>query len=188
MTLIYFCAGAFAGYVYNGSLFAPDGRYLGWVDVRQQAWNADGTALGRLVDGHYILRSVAPQPSVRQTPRPLPLYVEPPLNPGTRLPYTPKPGLRDAMRPLDQIPSTDQLVGTWRLGNETSVFTEDGRYVWTAPNEEPIYGRWQLDERRLEVSYETSDPSLFFITYIDEQRMSLRHANASGALVQLLRL
>jgi hypothetical protein len=44
------------GFVHRWRLFDSQSYYLGWVD-EGEVWRRDGTYLGELVDGCYVLRS-----------------------------------------------------------------------------------------------------------------------------------
>ena len=43
------------GFLHRWRLFDSRGYYLGWVD-EGEVWRRDGTHLGELVDGYYVLR------------------------------------------------------------------------------------------------------------------------------------
>jgi hypothetical protein len=58
--------GEYFGFVRNGRLFDANARYLGWIDDDGSVWRADGSYLGQVVEGEYILRnSIKVQPADR---------------------------------------------------------------------------------------------------------------------------
>ena len=68
---IYRWNGEYFGFLYNGRLFDKHSIYLGWVD-ENEVWKKDGTYLGEIIDGSYILRrtSIATRAirAIRATP------------------------------------------------------------------------------------------------------------------------
>jgi len=75
--------GEYFGFVHAWRLFDSRGYYLGWVD-EAEVWRGDGTFLGELVDGCYVLR----RKGVVRTPRVPPDPPSPPVPPS---PWAPRP-------------------------------------------------------------------------------------------------
>lgn len=143
MTPIFLWRGQYAGFIVNDHLFAPDGRYLGWIDARAKLWKANGAFLGELVDHHYILRRANWTLPVRQTPRVPPVPAQPPMPPGDRLAKLPRPGWVDALEDLLRLPTPEELIGIWRYNDERIEIKADGEFIWTLTTHESV-GRWEL--------------------------------------------
>jgi hypothetical protein len=60
--------GEYFGFVHRWRLFDSRSYYLGWVD-EDEVWRRDGTYLGELVDGCYVLRrrNAAPREPVKKS-------------------------------------------------------------------------------------------------------------------------
>jgi hypothetical protein len=54
-TAIYRWNGRYFGFIYRDRFFDARSAYLGWVDGNE-GWRKNGTYLGELVDGNYIIR------------------------------------------------------------------------------------------------------------------------------------
>ena len=74
MTPVYRWSGYYFGFIADGHLFDAAGRYLGWVEADGTVWRVNGSYLGELVAGEFILRrsSVALPPNRPARPFPAP--------------------------------------------------------------------------------------------------------------------
>ena len=144
MKAIYFWQGRYAGFIVNEWLFAADGRYLGWVDSREQVWKADGYFLGEIVEQHYVLRRSNGVAPVRQTPRVPPVPAEPPSPPAARTNRLPRPGWIDPLEDLLRLPNQEELIGIWQQDHQQVELNADGEFVWTVSPTQNITGRWEL--------------------------------------------
>ena len=85
------------GFISNGSLFDSAGSYVGWVESDGRAWAKNGSYLGDLVDGNYILKSPMRIDPIPRIPRVPPISPIPPIPPLPRMPRMPKLGWFDAL-------------------------------------------------------------------------------------------
>jgi len=77
--------GEYFGFVHRWRLFDSRSYYLGWVD-EGEVWRRDGTYLGELVDGYYVLRRRNAAPRSPRVP------IEPPSSlPAPPSSWTPRP-------------------------------------------------------------------------------------------------
>ena len=137
-------SGLFIGFLMDGCLFDPAGRYLGWEDPAGRVWGHDGSYLGERVDDHYVLRRLTHSPPVPQPRRVPPVVPELPLPPAHRAARPPRPGWADALEPFGLRPSPEDLVGEWRNAQERMRFLADGRYELHASRQPPQQGEWEL--------------------------------------------
>jgi hypothetical protein len=68
---VYRLSGDYFGFVADECLFDLAGEYVGWLDG-SDVWRADGTWLGRLALGVYVVRPAAAGPRAPRDPRPAP--------------------------------------------------------------------------------------------------------------------
>lgn len=68
---IYRWNGEYFGFLYNGRLFDKYSTYLGWID-ENEVWKKDGTYIGEIIDGNYILRRTSIVTRVRRAIRATP--------------------------------------------------------------------------------------------------------------------
>ena len=78
-TPIYRWSGEYFGFIYNGYLFDADSNYLGWVEDNGSAWNQDGTYLGELIEGNYILHNSVKIEPIPKIPKIPPIPPTPPI-------------------------------------------------------------------------------------------------------------
>jgi hypothetical protein len=86
--------GQYVGFIHNGNLPDLNSRYLGWMEEDGQVWNANGSYLGQVIEGSYILRNATMFPPMPRMP---PLPPLPPLPPMRRMPRMPLMGWVDAL-------------------------------------------------------------------------------------------
>ena len=86
------------GFVHRWRLFDSQSYYLGWVD-EGEVWRRDGTYLGELVDGCYVLRRRDAAPRSPRVPIEPPSSVPaPPSSSWAPKPLRkPSPGWEDAL-------------------------------------------------------------------------------------------
>jgi len=97
MTPIFRWDGRYWGFTANGNLFNRHGEYRGWIESDGSVWRDDGTYLGEMVDGHYILRStlaLEPAPRLPHVPPACPI---PPVPSVSRVGRVPEVGYQDAL-------------------------------------------------------------------------------------------
>jgi len=58
--------GQYVGFIHNGNLLDLNSRYLGWMEEEGQVWNANGSYLGQVIEGSYILRNATMFPPMPQ--------------------------------------------------------------------------------------------------------------------------
>ena len=75
--------GEYFGFVHRWRLFDSRSYYLGWVD-EGEVWRRDGTFLGELVDGCYVLRR---RDAALRIPR---VPIDPPSPPAPPSPWAPR--------------------------------------------------------------------------------------------------
>ena len=94
---IYRWSGEYFGFLYNGRLFDSESNYLGWVEEDGSVWNQDGTYLGEVENGNYILRNsmkIEPIPKVPKIP---PIPPIPPISKINRVGKMGKIGCIDSL-------------------------------------------------------------------------------------------
>lgn len=93
---VYRWNGSYFGFVINGYLFDRKAHYLGWV-TDGIAWKADGTYLGDVHPGGYVLRNTAKRLPAPQTPRSFPPQPSVPSPWSDRPPKSPLAGFLDGL-------------------------------------------------------------------------------------------
>jgi hypothetical protein len=84
------------GFIHRWRLFDSRSYYLGWVD-EGEVWRRDGTYLGELVDGYYVLRKRNAAPRSPRVPIEQPSLPAPPSSWTPRPPRKPIAGWADAL-------------------------------------------------------------------------------------------
>lgn len=90
-------SGEYFGFISNNYLFDANGNYIGWIEEDGSVWNEDGSYLGELVEGSYILRKsnkIEPIPKVSKIP---PIPPIPPIPKINRVGKIPRIGWEDAL-------------------------------------------------------------------------------------------
>ena len=93
--------GEYYGFISNGNLFNASGEYRGWIEDDGNVWREDGTYLGELVEGSYILRNtmkVEPVPRVPRVPPVPPVPMVPAIN---RVGRVPRVGYEDPLETMN---------------------------------------------------------------------------------------
>jgi hypothetical protein len=87
------------GFLYRWRLFDSRGYYLGWVDEGEVWRRRDGTYLGELVDGRYVLRRRDAAPRSPRVPIAPPSSLPAPPSPSwAPMPFrNPRAGWEDAL-------------------------------------------------------------------------------------------
>lgn len=102
--------GEYWGFLAEGHLYSPDGRYLGWVDEKKHVWLEDGAFLGYLKHENYILRNVHREELTPRWPKKPPPPLDPAHVPAPKQKRPPKPplhGWTDALGEEQQDDGTD---------------------------------------------------------------------------------
>jgi len=95
MRHIFKWSGAPLGFIHGSALFGCDGRYLGWAGQDGRVWLEDGSYIGELIEGEYILRNTLRPEPPPQVPRAPPMLPIPPPAPKSRKPRPPRAGWVD---------------------------------------------------------------------------------------------
>jgi hypothetical protein len=93
-------SGEYFGFLFCGYLFDARGRYFGWVARDRSVWKKDGSYLGELVDGDYILRNSMKTEPRPKTPKFPPSERLQPIQRIDRIPLPPRSGWVDALEGL----------------------------------------------------------------------------------------
>ena len=96
-TPIFRWSGEYFGFIYKGNFFDAEGEYLGWVEDDGSVWNRDGTYLGELVEGCYILRNTIKMEPTPKMPKIPPIPPIPPIPKPDRIGRIGKIGWEDAL-------------------------------------------------------------------------------------------
>lgn len=102
MQAIYRWNGEYFGFIRGDRLFDADGNYIGWLTEDGRVWTVDGSFLGELVDGEYVLRRLAMVPPVPRIPQIPPIPPIPLVPRVDRTGRVPRSGWVDV---LDAVPS-----------------------------------------------------------------------------------
>jgi hypothetical protein len=97
MTQFFRWNGSYAGFNSGDYLFDPHGGYIGWIESDGSVCRSDGSYLGQIVDGDYIMRKtvmVRPVPKVPRVPPVPPVPLVPPV---PRVPRVPSVGWEEAL-------------------------------------------------------------------------------------------
>jgi hypothetical protein len=87
------------GFVHNNHLFDSASKYLGWVEPNGTVWLSNGSYVGDLVEGSYILRNSMKMQPMPKMPKVPPMPPMAPMSPMPRMPKMPRMGWID---PFDQ--------------------------------------------------------------------------------------
>jgi len=90
-------SGEYFGFIHNGYFFDADGNYLGWIEDDGSVWNQDGTYLGELTEGNYILRNTMKIEPIPKIPKIPPIPPIPPIPEIDRIGKIGKLGWKDAL-------------------------------------------------------------------------------------------
>ncbi len=96
-TPIFRWSGEYFGFIYRGNLFDAEGNYLGWIEDDGSVWNRDGTYLGELIEGNYILRNTMRMEPLPKIPKIPPIAPIPPVPKSDRIAKMAKLGWDDAL-------------------------------------------------------------------------------------------
>ena len=88
--------GEYFGFISNGRLFDKYSHYLGWVDGNE-VWRKDGTYLGEIVEGAYILRRTLMATRTRRAVRATPATPAIRADRASRAPRAKRAGYVDAL-------------------------------------------------------------------------------------------
>jgi len=72
-------SGEYFGFIHNGNFFDAKSNYLGWVKDDGSVWNEDGTYLGELTEGKYIIRNSMKTEPIPKIPKIPPIPPIPPI-------------------------------------------------------------------------------------------------------------
>lgn len=100
MQHIFKLSGQHVGFLKDGYVFDTTSRYLGWVEKDGTVWTPNGTYVGELVDGAYILRNGTKMQPMPKMPKMFPMTPMPPMAAMARMPRLPQMGWIDAIDSL----------------------------------------------------------------------------------------
>lgn len=186
-TPIFRWSGEYVGFLLDGWMFDPGGRYLGWCEANGAVWAADGKPLGQRVEGHYVLRSLIRSSPVPRTPRVPPVPPTPPRPAPPRLPRAPRPGWADGLDGLGRLPSPDNLAGAWAGPDRELLLERDGVYCWREGTAREERGSWALRGPILELMAAGSEERVRYrIVAYSAEALILRWLTAEGMGLPLL--
>ena len=98
---VYRWNGEYFGFILRGRFYRSDAEYLGWIESDGDVWRANGSYLGELVDGSYVLRLTSRAIRARRAARARPATPSRGARPASRAGRARRSGWTDA---LDEYP------------------------------------------------------------------------------------